>query len=199
MKKVFRRDFLASTLVFTGSFLSACQTLDLAVFPEITFNHLKPINLRAKQLKITELFQERNMSPNIEHKFPVAPKKVMRTWASTRIKTSGSVWTVIFSIKDASVTEVNLKTDKSIKGFFVSEQSHQFNARVEAQLELTDLNDSSYQAIANASATRSHTIEEGASINKRHQLWFEMTELIMADFNSAMESSIKKHFGEFLL
>tara|TARA_B100001123_G_C15100145_1_gene943234 strand:- start:298 stop:957 length:660 start_codon:yes stop_codon:yes gene_type:complete len=178
-------------------FLSACQTANLTEFPEITFRHTEPIKLNVRNLKIIDFFKPTYSPPHVEHEFPIPPAQVLKTWANDRIKPVGTLGTVLFLIKDASVVEEKLRIDESISGLFLTEQSHRYRANITVQVKIVDIPNTS-DSIANATANRSQTINEGISINNKQQFWFEMTEFLVKEFNVAMEDSIRKHLSNFL-
>ena len=54
-------------------------------------------------------------------------------------------------------------------------------------------------AFARANAERRRTLAEGATLNQRERLWFQMTEGLMNDINGSLESSITRHLNEYLM
>ena len=186
-----------SIMISTILFLTSCQTANRAEFPQITFRHTEPIKLNVRNLKIIDFFKPTYSPPHVEHEFPIPPSQVLKAWANDRIKPVGTLGTVIFLIKDASVVEDQLRLDKTISGLFLTEQSHRYRANVAVQIKIVDIPNTS-DSVANATANRSQTINEGISINNKHHLWFEMTEFLFKEFNVAMENSIRKHLSNFL-
>jgi hypothetical protein len=53
-------------------------------------------------------------------------------------------------------------------------------------------------ASVNASATRSHTVADDATLNDRERLWFDMTEGTMKDLNAQLEKSIPLYLQTYL-
>ena len=193
-----RRHFIFSSFAISSLLLPGCKNLEAIDYPELTFKHLKPLNFNVATLKVVNIFQPTFKYPSVEHNFSQTPHRVVENWASERIRPIGSVGIAHLTIEDASVTEISLDLDNGITAIFKDQQSHQYNARISVKLEVINV-PNIIQAVARASATRSHTLHEGASINDRQQLWFDLTELIMQDFDKAMVAAIHKHLPEFLL
>ena len=193
-----RRHFIFSSLAISSLSMPGCKNLGAIDYPKLTFKHLNPLNFNVANLKVVNVFQPTFKHPSVEHNFPQTPHQAVKNWASERLKPIGNIGTAHFTIEDASVTEISLDLDKGITAIFKDQQSHQYNARIAAKLEVTGVPNIA-QAVARASATRSHTLHEGASINDRQKLWFELTELIMRDFDQAMVAAIQKYLSQFLI
>ena len=180
-----------------GLLLAACQTPGDALLPEITFQHLPPIRIDVARIEVVEGVREPTSPPHVGHTFPTPPRAALRTWARDRLLAAGPSGTVRFVILDADVTETGLKLKKGLTGAFTDEQSHRYDAKVAARVEVTGVPDLR-MAEARAAAERSQTIAESATVNERERLWFDMVDDLMGDFNTVMEGNIRKHLGRVL-
>ncbi len=191
-----RRAFMMG---LAGLAIAACETpATVQRFPEITFGHLPPIELNAADIRIVSEYKAPMQAPNVEHLFPVSPAVAMQRWAEDRLAAKGMGNTVRFTISDATVTETALKTEAGLTGVFNKEPSARYDASLAGMLEILD--DRGFRkGFATARVSRSRSILEGASINDRERMWFELTEALMADFNAEMEKNIRAHVGAFVM
>jgi len=181
-------------LCFVGLALAGCQTTPDPMLPEITFQHLPPIKLNVARIEVVDGVKEPLAAPHVGHRFPTPPRTGLHTWARDRLQAAGTAGVARFVIIDADVTENRLKLKKGLKGAFTDEQSHRYDAKVSARLEVTGVANLR-MAEARAGAERSQTIAESATVNQRERLWFDMVDGLMGDFNAAMEANIRKHLS----
>jgi len=128
---------------------------------------------------------------------PRPPSEAMRNWAQDRLKANGVSGTAIFTIEEASVVGADLATTPGIKGAFTNDQAERYQLRIRATLKLEGVPRVN-QAFADTSVDRSQTVAENATINDREQIWFDMTESSMQEFNKTMEASIRQHLADFV-
>lgn len=166
-------------------------------FPEIRYLHKAPIALNVARIEIQQPYRSPLTPPNVEHRFPIQPATLMRTWAQDRLKAVGSDGVVRFIIRDASVTEEELPTKKGIRALFTSEQAFKYSGRMHAVLELT-AEAGNARGFAEAVVNRSRTVDENLSLNKRQQVYFEIAKAMSDDFDKVMEAEIRKHLSRQL-
>jgi hypothetical protein len=182
-----------------GLALAACETpATVQQFPDITFGHLPTIDLNAADVRIASEYQAPMQAPNVEHLFPVTPSQALHKWAEDRLAAKGIGNAARFTISDARVTETVLKTETGLSGVFNKEPAARYDASVAGMLEILD-NRGFRKGFATARVSRSRSILEGASINERERMWFELVEAVMADFNAEMEKNIRAHVGAFVM
>ena len=161
-------------------------------FPEIRYLHKAPIALNVARIEIEQPYRSPLTPPNVEHRFPIQPATLMRTWAQDRLKAVGSDGVARFIIRDASVTEEELPTKKGIRAFFTAEQAFKYSGRMHGVLELT-AEAGNARGFAEATVTRTRTVDENMSLNKRSQVYFDMGKAMADDFDRVMETEIRKH------
>ena len=161
-------------------------------FPEIRYLHKTPIALNVARIEIEQPYRSPLTPPNVEHRFPIQPATLMRTWAQDRLKAVGSDGVARFIIRDASVTEEELPTKKGIRAFFTAEQAFKYSGRMHGVLELT-AEAGNARGFAEATITRTRTVDENMSLNKRSQVYFDMGKAMADDFDRVMEAEIRKH------
>ncbi len=167
-------------------------------FPELTFSYIKPLRLNVGTVEVISEYESPVKAPNVEHLFPTTPEKALRRWAADRLQRAGISGSARFVIVDASVIETPLKVGNSLADAFKNEQSRKYTATVEARLEVSDAKNL-HKGFASARVSRSRTLSEGATINEKERLWFDLTEALMKDFNSEFEKNVRKFLGAWLM
>ncbi len=181
-----------------AALLAACETPPPApVFPELTYGHLGQLRLDVAAVEVVSEYLPPLADPNVEHRVPRPPEAALHRWAADRLRAAGAKGTARFVIGDASIIETKLKIDTGFTGAFKKEQSERYQARVSVTLELLD-DKGLRRGFAAASASRSMTLDEDASLNDRDRLWFDLVKALMADFDAVMEENIRRHLGGFL-
>lgn len=194
VRKFFSR---MATLGVLAVVLSACATPPAPQFPELRYSHMSPITLGVAEIKIVDAETSTLNGTHVESRMPQSPAQAMRAWAEDRLRASGVSGVAIFTIEEATTVGTDLKPMGGVKGAFTTEQLERYDARVRATLRLEGVPRVS-EAFAQAGVDRSQTLSENATINDREQMWFDLTEAVMKDFDPAMEASIRKHLADFV-
>lgn len=177
--------------------MGCANTPPKPTFAEMTFQHLPTINLNVGEIKIRNEYRSPLKAPNVEHEMPVNIERVLKRWASERLRAVGdSSAYAEFTIKDASVIETKLKKKTGLAGFFTNDQAEKYDFRVEAELKVVSIN--GYKGFATADSKQSRTIPEDSTLNERDSMYFERTELLIGEFNKQMEKNIFAFLGKFI-
>ena len=194
IRRHFARTLAAFTLIVFA--VSGCESPQAPKFPELHYTHMPKITLDVAAIEIVDNFQPSGPA-HIEDRMPVSPETALRNWAEDRLVAGGVSGVAKFIINSAAVTETKLSKKGGISGAFTTQQSHRYDADLRVELRLEGVPRVS-KAFAEANVTRSQTIGEDASINVREQMWFDMTEALMKDYDPLMSASIQKHLGDFV-
>jgi flagellar biosynthesis/type III secretory pathway protein FliH len=178
---------------------AACDTAPPSqVFPDITFGHKPPILLNVRAVEVVSRYVSPLKAPNVEHRFPHSPEKVLRRWAQDRLKAVGREGTARFVIQEAGAVEAALAKEKGFKAAFTRQQSERYDAAVEAGLEILDAR-GQLRGYAAARATRSTTVAEDVSLLERERTWFRFTDELTKDFDVEIERQIREHLGGWMM
>jgi hypothetical protein len=188
---------LLSFALVVSSLASCLATAPTLVFPELTFQHLKPLSLNVAKLEIVSAYKPSMSAPNVDHLFHMSPAGALRRWTEDRLRAVGKNGLARFTILEASVTETPLDMKKGIIGAFTKDQSERYDATLEAKLEIFD-DDGLSIGFARAKATRSVTVREDASVNQREQVWFRLTEELVRDIDTELETNISMYLSRWL-
>ncbi|MFQ5939211.1 MAG: hypothetical protein ACE5KL_03960 [Alphaproteobacteria bacterium] len=179
--------------------LAACETPPpRPAFPELTWAHLAPFSLDVAEIAVTSDYAPPLAAPHVEHLFPTPPLGAAERWAGDRLRAAGGEGRASVTITDARVIETRLEGSGGLTGMFTTEQAERYDAAVEVVIEIRS--DRGYlDGRVRARAERSLTVPEDLTLNEREQVWFELTEALMADLNAELEANIQEHFQRFLL
>ena len=188
------RTIAAFTLIALA--VSGCASPPAPKFPELRFTHLPKITLDVASIEIVDNFQPAGVA-HIENRMPVSPETALRNWAQDRLQAGGVSGVAKFIINSAAVTETKLTKKGGITGAFTTQQSHRYDADLRVELRLEGVPRVS-KAYAEANVTRAQTLGEDASINVREQMWFDLTESLMKDYDPLMSASIRTHLSDLV-
>jgi hypothetical protein len=178
--------------------LAGCATeVQRPGFSRISFAHLQPISLNVARIEVENLYVPPTTRPNVEHEFPVSPAAVASNWGRDRLRAVGQTGIARVIVRRASVIEVPLKRSTGVKGAFTRDQSERYDAIIDMAVELRDAN-GDIRVAAESTAKRSRSVSENISLNDREKVWFEMTEAMMSDLNTALENQVRIHMKEWI-
>ncbi|MCC6467536.1 MAG: hypothetical protein IT563_04385 [Alphaproteobacteria bacterium] len=191
-----RRVLLGAALCAVASAGGGAARADKKTFPEITFISQPKLMLDVQRVEVAQDYVPPGTKPNVEHLFPVTPSDAVARWAGDRLAAAGRGRLLRVVVKEASVVEVPLEKTGGIKGWFTTDQSERYDATLEVVVEVRS--DVGREAFASARVKRSQTIEEGASPDKRREVWYAMTERLMADLDKELERSMRQYLAVYL-
>lgn len=166
-------------------------------YPDIRFTDRPPLRVDVAAVEVKNEYQPTYKPPHVEHLFPVSPARAAEAWAHDRLQAVGHTGRVRFTVRNASVTEVNLKKSEGIRGALTNEPAQRYDMVLEATLEVLDGRGFPVRTV-NVKATRSQSVLEGITPNQREETWYAMTKAMMADFDQQMETEIRNNFGPYL-
>ncbi|MFT5486025.1 MAG: hypothetical protein ACI9JL_000333 [Paracoccaceae bacterium] len=185
--------------LFAAVFLLAgCATeVQKPGFSQISFAHLQPISLNVARIEVENRYVSPATRPNVEHEFPVSPAAVASNWGRDRLRAVGTSGVARVIVRRASVVEVPLKRTTGVTGAFTRDQSERYEAIINMRVEISDETGNA-RATAESTAKLSRSVSENISLNDREKVWFEMTEEMMGDLNTALENQIRIHMKEWI-
>ncbi len=186
--------FCALALIST---LAACASDNEAVpqkYNEPRFNSDGIVNLKVNKVEVISEFTPSFTRPNVEHLFPVSIEKTAKLWANDRLKAVdfSSDKQATFVIKDASVTEEVVKSDKLFE-----KDSLKYRAKLSVVLRVNDPYKFS-SAETSLEAWRELTIPVDTSIEDKERYWNNMVEKLFEEFNARMQMNINKYLNMYI-
>jgi hypothetical protein len=200
MKRIFA---LLFALVASVGLLASCNTPPHRdPFPQLTYEHLGPINLDVAKIVIVDAYQPPPVDPNgsdphVDQDFPTPPAAAARQWAQDRLKAVASDGVAKFTIIDGSAVDVPLPRTTGLDGVITQDQSDRYDVSVTVRLEVENRMGNHRGAIT-ANAKRSQSVPEEMTLNEREKLWFEMTDQLMQQLNTELEKQIGKNLKDFV-
>jgi len=179
--------------------LASCKTsVYRQEFPTMTFKKLPSIKLKVTNIEIISKFKQGINPPNVAHKIPISPDRAIIRWAKDRLSIAGIKNTARLTIIRADAKEIDLKLDKSLIGIFKNQQSHRFETSIEAKLEIFD-EINVRRAFIEGKAEQSITVAEATPLSNRQQIWYNLVEKLMAQFNLEIQKNINQKLANYLL
>lgn len=175
--------------------LTACQTPEpeRLMLPEISFAHRPVLTFAAGSVDTITEFKPSFQPPHIEHLLPQPPARVAERWVRDRVRLDNSQQNSLrIVIKDASVIEQDIAKTPGLRGNFTNDQVTRFEVSVEIGVELRDARGFKVGEAA-ASAKRSNTLGEKATLNDRDRLIHDLIRLAMTDVDAELEKSIRAY------
>ena len=190
---------LAGTAAIAVVLVVAACVSDVAMEtqPETTFSHREPFVLAVGTIDVVSRYAPADTARHVETEMPMAPAAALRGWARDRLEAGGGSGLARFVILDAAVIETDLSVSSGLLGMTRDDQAEHYAAAAEARLEIANASGETL-AFARSRATRTQTVPESTTLNEREAAMFEMTEVLMIDFDADMEVRIREHLGPWL-
>ena len=192
-----RSPALASLLAVVFLLTGCATEVQKPGFSQISFAHLQPISLNVARIEVENRYVSPATRPNVEHEFPVSPAAVASNWGRDRLRAVGQSGVARVVVWRASVVEVSLKRTTGVTGAFTRDQSERYDAIIDMMVELRDAA-GNVRVTAESTAKRSRSVSENVSLIEREKIWFEMTETMMSDLNTALENQVRIHMKEWI-
>jgi len=202
MMKPLKLTRTALMCALVGMSLSAC-TKDKAIggpIAQVGFQHLQQIRLNVAKINVKSNYKGPMLAPNVEQQFPTSPERAMFDWALTRLVSVGGApdypAIALFEIQDASVIETNIAKTEGLKGMFTYEPTTRYDANAVATLSIKN-HETGASGTVKVTAARSAEVSENATLAQREEVWMELVEKMMADFNAQMELQIQGYLARW--
>lgn len=167
--------------------------LEKSILPEITFEGQPKLVFAASTVETVLEYQPTAQPPHIELAIPQPPASVATRWTRDRIALDNSQQNrVTVIVKKASVTETDLKKTPGLRGSFTEDQIARFDTEVEMAVEVRDARGFRVGE-ATASARRSNSMSEKATLNDRDRLIHDLVRETMMDVNRELERNIRQY------
>lgn len=178
--------------------LAACETtVSKPSYPEIAYDHLVPIRLDVARVEVERAYRLPAKKPNVEHLFPVSPLAAAERWGRDRLRPAGADGVVRVVVKRASVVEVPLKRTKGVRGMFTTDQTERYDGVMEISVQILD-GAGRERGMVSSRTERSRSVAENISLNGRKMVWYEMTQAMMNDLNTALERQIRERLTQYV-
>ena len=159
---------------------------------------IAPLSVNVATIKITDNYTPPLRRPNVDQDFPIAPDSAIRRWVGARLKATGTSGVLEVVINDAAVKEVPLPTTKGVKGLFTDDQDARYDAHIAVTFRLFTGAQAMSDATSDVEVSRSHSINEKATIYQRQALFQQMINEMMNDFDQESNMRLHQYFARFL-
>ena len=175
--------------------LAACNTPpDRQTFPEITFQHLPPINLDVAEIEIVSDYRATDVQNENSADYPETPEKLALDWARDRLRKVGTRGQATYRVVEARALRVPLPRSSGINAALKTEQSDRYDLVITVELDAGNPL-SGKAGTVRETVTRSQTVPENMTLNQREIVLFNMLDAAMKDLNARLEASIPQYLG----
>lgn len=192
MKKLSK--ILCASLAFFA--VSACVSSETEVekFNEPRYSDRGQIELNVSTIEIKSDFTPSFTRPNVEHLFPISIEKTAKLWAKDRLRADdfASNKKAIYIIKDASVTEEVIKSDKPF-----SKDRIKYKANLNVVLRIVDAHSLS-SAQTEIEVWRELTIPADTPLSEKEKYWNGMVVKLFDEFDVRMEQNIHQYLNMYV-
>lgn len=186
-----------SALLCTASlaaplFLSGCANSGVVERIDVTDPARKGmIQLDLGSVAFVNEYNPPYSAPNVDHLMQTTPSLATRNWLNSRYSASGANGLLRVTVKDASMIEENLGTASvGLKRLFTVEQTERYAGRIELRIDVEQPEIQKTTTIT-VVAERATTVPETASLSSRETAWSNLTRLMMADIDAAVEDNLR--------
>lgn len=179
--------------------LTACSTPDRPQsFPDVTFEHLRQLQVDAARIDIEQLYKSPLRSPNVEHLSPLSFRKAINTWSARRFVTNvNSPNHILISVKESSITSKALPMNTGISGALKKEQEFEYESVLDMTLQLVSPNGTVLADVASR-IWQQRTVTEGLSQYEQRMVWLEMVEGAVNELDRQLETRLRQNFSDYI-
>lgn len=177
-------------IFFATLLLAGCSSDSPVEFPPLTFIRYQPIYMDVASIEFIEEYKSSFAAPHVEHLMPYSPAEAMRIWVKDRLRAVGGDKTLQVIIKDGSVVSVPIKKDSKMQEAIALNRDKRYDAKLSVELRVYGSESALSESNVVVSATRSITISEKASANRRDFLYRQMISELMETTNAELEKNI---------
>jgi hypothetical protein len=136
--------------------------------------------------------------PQVGHQAPVTFEQTLRQWAAQRFQLTGnSVNALRITLKEGRITERILPIEKGIRGWFKKEESLGYDGALSFEIAIVDAN-GAVVSKAEASATMSRTLIEGATRADREAVWADIINTAFTNADRELKPRIAEYMSRYI-
>lgn len=156
--------------------------------------NVAPYQVDATSMSIVIEDQTPRQYPQVGHQSPVTYEQKLREWAAQRFQLTGnSVNALRITLREGRITERLLPIQKGIRGWFTKEESLAYDGALSLEIAIVDVN-GAVLSKAEASATMTKTVIEGATTADREAVWLG---IVNATFEN-VDRELRARLAEFM-
>lgn len=177
--------------------LNACAAAPTAYQPQ-PYQYGAPLVIDAQEVRVMDNSATPLTPPHVEQNFPVLPSSVLKHWADQRLRASGHGGMMEVTIAEASAIATPLPKTKGIEGIFTDDQDTRYDLTLKVNFRIYSGASALSDASGDVTVTRTHTINEKATVSDRQKLLDTMLHDAMASFDREAELRLRQYFSRFL-
>lgn len=187
---------ISATFVLLALFLGGCPTPSGPDPVRVDFQGRAPIALDVAGIGVEQRYAPPGQAPYIDHELAQPPSEAVRAWAEQRLRAAGNAGQARVLIQEASLIEERLARTAGIQGMVAIDQSERYTLRLAARIEAE--NPARGSGYVEASAERSVTVPENATLSEREATWTRLIEATIGDLDTAIEERLRQHLPNLI-
>src|SRR5262249_6132855 len=117
---------------------TACEQTYIPPRKQVSFSGA-PYGLNVASVNVVDEYKSSKRPPHVELLSDMPPAEAIKQWVSSRLIAKGQNGYAELVIKDAYITKQELPKQKTgIEGYFTTEQTEQYDGRLEMEIKLYD-------------------------------------------------------------
>jgi len=191
---------LLSLFIFCSLFVTSCaQILPRNYLPDLTFAHLRTIQLDVRSVEIQDHYQPPLQMPNVEHQMPMPLYNAVSVALKKSLVAVNAQTTIFayFIVERASVIHKKLEGDETIFGFFGEKPSDQYDGDIALRVDVFDGGEKI--GTGHVNVKRQKKMYEGISPNDKDRAFIQMTEDMIKDLDRALKELLNSKFREIVI
>ncbi|MGD9650085.1 MAG: hypothetical protein AB7U41_04790 [Dongiaceae bacterium] len=190
---LFPRFLLMAALFLT----TACASAPMERKVDLSFNHLEPVRLAVKEIRIVDAFIPSNQAPYLEQRLSPSPSEVIQRWAEKRFAAAGGYYYATLRIEQASVVEQQLPRQTGLPRLWQDQAIAKHLGKMRVRLDIEKANEDVVSFIK-AEVARERPIAESLSPAAVNQIDFMLVENMIYDLDNEMMRQINRYLSDYL-
>ncbi len=190
-----KKTFLSLFLILG---LTACASEPMPAPIALDYTRYGKITLNTQDIHTINRAISAQPRGSLSNNFQPRLVDALNKWVGDRLDARGDAGHTTVIIKEASLTETGLPMETGVDAWFKRQQEKKYTARVEMDIE-SQSPVGNLTGFATARAIHAVTLPEDATETEKFEAYRAVLDATMADFNEAMEQSVRSHLSRFII
>jgi hypothetical protein len=186
---------LAVAVVLSGT---VCCFASAQLPPILAFANKSVLNVDATSLDLKIENVPPREYPHMGYRSQVRFDDTAREWAAAHFMLTGkSVNQLRVTIRKGDIVEKLLPVKKGIKGWFTKDQSAEYEATLDVELSIVDVNGMVLTS-ASGKSTSTRTVSEGTTDADKQQVWTGMIVAAFDALDNELQPQVRQVMAQFI-
>lgn len=185
---------LLGSTVFLTQACSSGSVKEGMPLPELTFAHLKPVELNVAEIKTEQIFKPDQEYQKVISQMPTSPNSAVLRYLDQRYVAAGNEGLLIIQIDDSTVTREELEPKGRFSRLIGINKKQKYNALVRLNVRFIR-STGSPASTSSVTARRTLTMPQNISLAEKDTRLLEMIEDLVDEIDRVMIQSFDQTFG----